>query len=480
MPAKTCAVVSVLVLLACSVALGEGAAERSLEENIVESPVILSGRIGNDAGTFKEGNVEYHKVGVIVRKVVRHPGDAPKEGATITVWGTEPPKKDAELVLFLGAIDGNGYPLRARADVKELGRVEELLAFEAKADKELEGKDKLRAAFFHAHKLRPVLLARAEGKGVTQAGGVAAEDRDKLFAIFGWALAESEKKDATPEFKALTEALQDVLTGTGGLPDFRTRRERLVQYFAQQLKHKDQRRRYDLMKLALADDAEAPRVVIGQQVAAKMLIARGMVVLPGGFAPDVPGTTPPTEGQPEPPAPPAASSLGVPVNGLALQIRADRTVHDLANHAEEPIRIAVSFQNTGKSAFRLNTYMIFATLARTYIVEPGGRLIVHSEQDRLGDREVQAMGTWSFKELKPGDAVDATISIPASRLKKEGKYTLCVEYENSYGKQFGVGDAWTGKVASPKIELVVMKQKPPAPEAPNAPNPAGQPGSASP
>ncbi len=468
---RTC--VQVLALLVCGVGLAEDGTERSLEEKIVVSPVILSGKVGNEAGTFKEGDTEYQKCGVVVQKVVRHPGDAPKEGATITIWGAEPPKKDAELVLFLGAANANGYPLRATAEAKELNSVEELLGFEAKAEKELEGKDKLRAAFFYAHKLRPVLLARAEGKDVRVAGGVSAEDRDKLLATLGWALAEAEKNDATAEFRALTRALQDVLTGTGGLPDFRTRRERLAQYFAQQLKNEDQRRKHDLRKLELTDTAEAQRLLVQGQGVARVVIGPGIVPPPG-----IPGTTPPVGRQPEPPAPtpPATSALGVPVNGLALQIHADRTMHELAKHAAEPIKITATLRNTGKAAFRLNTYMIFAALARAYIVEPGGRLIVHSEQDRLSDREVQAMGPWSFKELKPGESFEATTTIPPGFLKKEGTYTLCVEYENSYGKQFGIGDAWTGKVASPKIELVVMKQKPPVPAAPESPDPGGQPG----
>jgi hypothetical protein len=453
-----------LVLALSSSAAAEDAPDRPLEVSLVISPTVITGKTGKAAGEFKDDDVTHKKIAVEVADVLRAPKGGPRKGATVTVYSADPPKAGVEQVMCLGAKDKNGYRLHLALGADEADEVKKLVAFEARAEKELDGKAKLRAAFFAAHKLRPVLRAAAEERGVKVAGAMDAKTKDKLLAILAWSMKECSKKKTKAEFKELAEALRRVLTGHGGLPEIKTRKERMVQYLASHLANPKVRAKYPLQKLAVTDaDARgavaARRVVAVRQVGGQILIAR----------PGLPEKKPEPEKKPAPkpklPASLEESAMGRPVDGVALHLDSAKPTYNVRVHPDEPVRVTARFRNTGQKPLTLNTYMLFSMLAQVYIVDPGGKVIVHQDKSRLDAPELPAMGTWSFRELKPGRTLEFTEDIPTTSFHRTGEYKLCMVYKNPYGRQFGLRNAWTGELVSQQVAVTILRDKP-APEPP--------------
>lgn len=451
-----------LTLVLCASAFGEN--QRTLEENIVISPVIVCGKVAKAAGEVKEGGTTYKKFEVAVTDAVRVPAKGPKKNSQITVYGPAGFKAGDEQLLFLSSKGKNGHQVHFAGKVDGLGGIKKLLALQARAQKELDGKSKLAAAFFRAHKLRPVLLAAAEKKAVKATGVVAAKEADKLLSILGWALQQSAKKGAKPEFKRLTEAYRRVLTGVGGLPEYNTRDKRIAQFWALRLKQAQQRKRYRLAKLAMTDQP-ARRAVA---VAVQGLRGQVFVVRPGMPYSSQIRPTPKTPAKPEVVAPPEAS-LGKAVNGLVLGIHTERPRYDFRKSPEQTVNVTATFHNTGKAPVRLNSYMVFSMLAKVYLVDPGGRLAVHWDKSALAASDIPAMGPWSFNELKPGEKTELTEQIPAGKFRASGRYQLYIVYKNKYGSEFGVKGAWTGEVVSARIPLDIMRHNAPGPKPKPAP-----------
>jgi hypothetical protein len=445
-----------LMLTMCGATFAENAPDRSLEEKIVVSPVIVTAKVGDAGAKFKQGDVQYTKVGVVVRQVLRHAPKAPATGATITVWTTAPPKKDSELILFAGRIDKNGYPLRGTLDVKQKDAVKKMLTFEAGSAKALDGKDKLRAAFFRAHQLRPVLLAGAEGKGVKTGAAIKAAEKDKLLATLSWALKESAKKGAKADMKRLAHGLHAILTGPGGLAAIRTRKERAAQFWALALAKADLRGKQKLSTLTLTDQVAAAKVVAGIGIAQP-------IFLPGRL-PQPPTTHPrPT---PVPVAVPPqfkTAGAGKPVNGLTLAFLPESRTYDFLKDPKQSVVCKAILKNTGKKALRVNSYMVFPVLTKVYVVDPNGKLTTFTNKAKLNAAVVPAMGTWSFKELKPNSAITATETLPASVFSRNGDYHICAIYKNTFGHQFGIKGVWTGEVVSERITVKVVRKQTTAP-----------------
>ena len=69
-------------------AAGAFAETRTPEENVLISPIIVTGKIGKAAGEFKENGTTYKKVAVVTGTAIRAIKGQPKTGATITIWTT--------------------------------------------------------------------------------------------------------------------------------------------------------------------------------------------------------------------------------------------------------------------------------------------------------------------------------------------------------------------------------------------------------
>ena len=451
-----------LALVLCASAFGEN--QRTLEENIVISPIIVCGKMAKAAGEVKEGGTTYKKFEVTVTDVVRVPAAGPKKSAQITAYGPAELKAGDEQLLFLSSKGKNGHQVHFAAKLDGLGGIKKLLALGARASKELDGTSKLAAAFFHAHKLRPVLLAAAEKKAVKGTGVVAAKEADKLLSILGWALQQSAGKGAKPEFKRLTEAYRRVLTGIGGLPEYNTRDTRVAQFWALRLKQAQQRKRYRLATLAMTDQPAQGRPASGPAVAVAVRGLNGQLFVGrAGMPYPYPRPTPKTPAKPEVVAP-SEASLGKAVNGLVLGIHTERPQYDFRKSPEQTVNVTATFHNTGEAPVRLNSYMVFSMLVKVYLVDPGGRLSVHWDKSALEASDIPAMGPWSFNELKPGEKTELTEQIPADKFRASGRHQLYIVYKNKYGSEFGVKGAWTGEVASARIPLDVMRHDAPGPK----------------
>jgi hypothetical protein len=461
-------------LLLCGAASAENAVDRPLEESIVISPVIVTARIVKADGELTEAGATHKRFRAEVTAVIRTPGH-PEKGGAVTVHAVNGLTPGDELILFLGTPAGNSRRVHRTAPVKDLALVKKLLALETRADKELGGKDKLRAAFFHAHRLRPVLRAAAEKKALKPAGAVPPKEQDALLAILASALAEASKPKPAAETKALAELLRKVLSGPGGLPQYRMRGTRVAQFWNRQLNDAAQRKKYRLMKLALVDPAggDADKAAATAKAAPKAertavmeVWIDGKKVLP---RPGAPAVLPVEKLKPKP-APPKrkAAPAPKPVNGLALECAAGRASYDLVDKPEATVDLTATFRNTGRSAIRFNSYVLFPVLARVLITDPAGKNTVYAAKDRLTKAEIPAMGVWSFKELKPDGTLSFTEKLPASVFSKNGDYVLRIVYKNAYGKRFGIS-AWTGEVVSHSITVNVLKQRPPKPKAKPAP-----------
>ncbi len=453
-----CALVVVFAL--CSAAYSEDEPERCLDENVVVSPVIIVASTVKAGDGFKQGDVSYTKYETVVTKALRAPADGPGEKATVSVFSSVSLKAGEEAILFLGAKTPNGYAVNLVEPVSSLPNVTALLALEARAEKELDGKDKLRAAFFYAHKLRPMFLAEALNKDVADAGQVPDADRDKLLSILGWALQEVRKKEATADFKQVAGLLRRVLSGVGGLPEYNTRDERLVQFWSQQLINEKLRAKYRLAKLTLRDKpvaAAAPGPGLRQPctlTAATVVVVGGQtgeeVVAPCGIKPLGPDEKSPAEG-----TPPAPAAFGKVVAGLALDLAVAEKTYELKGAPGQAVKVTARFRNAGEAAIRLNTYMVFPLFAQIHIVDPAGKHSIYFDKGRLAGGDIPAMAPSFFKELKSGETMEFAEQIPASLFPKSGEYKLCVVYKNTAGKQFGIDDAWTGEAVSRQVTVKI-------------------------
>ena len=467
-----------ILLLLRSAAFAENAPP--LEESIVVSPVIVVGKIIKADGELTETGATFKKFQAEVKTVLRGPG-RPEKGAAIAVYAVDGLNAGEEVVLFLGKANGNGHRVHRAAPAKELDKIKKLLALEARADKELAGKDKLRAAFFHAHKLRPVLLAAAEKKALKPAGVIPEKEQAALLSILASALAESSKKGAPAGVKALAELLRKVLSGPGGLPEYRMRGTRVAQFWNRQLNDAVLRKKYRLMKLVFDDPAaraakataKAKAAMKAERMAAVMAIRiDGKKVLP---RPGAPVVLPVEKLKPEPPAPkPAPGRKPQPV--LELKCRTGKKQYDLTGRPGAAVDVTIMFSNVGNRVTYLNSYMLFPVLAQMVIVDPAGKKAVYTASDRLNAPEIPAMGAWSFKELKPGHTLSFTEKVPASFFPKNGEYVLSVFYKNTYGKRFGI-NAWTGDAPSAPVSVKIVRRAQPAaqPAAEPAAKPAAEP-----
>ncbi|MFH1730301.1 MAG: hypothetical protein ABIF82_01455 [Planctomycetota bacterium] len=452
-----------ILLLLCSPALAENAPGRPLEESIVISPVIIVGKIIKADGESTETGAAFKKFQVEVKTVLRGPG-RPENGAAITVYAVDGLKIGEEAVLFLGGANGNGCRVHRAAPADELDKIKKLLALEARADKELTGTDKLRAAFFHAHKLRPVLLAAAEKKALRPAGAIPEKEQAALLSTLASALAEASKPSATAETEALAELLRKVLSGPGGLPEYRMRNERVAQFWNRQLNAAAQRKKYRLMKLALGE----PAADVAKAVAEAAVAIRGApneLILRPGVRLVLPGEAP----KPAPPkTKPAPGHKPQPV--LELTCCTGKKQYDLTGRPGAAVDVTITFSNVGDRVTCLNSYMIFPVLAQMVVVDPAGKKAVYTATDRLNAPEIPAMGAWSFKELKPGHTLSFTEKVPASFFPKNGEYVLSVFYKNTHGEQFGI-NAWTGDAPSAPVTVKIVRRAQPAAEPAANPEP---------
>jgi len=449
-----------LVLMLCCLAAWPASADRSVEENIVISPAIVVGKITKATGDVKENGRTYKKFEAEATQLLRWPAADKKKPVSVTVLTVDKLKTGDELLLFLSGKREHGHVLHSAGKASDAKTVKKLLEFEARAATELGGKDKLRAAFFHAHAMRPMLLAAASGRGLKAKGLIPDKDRETLLSILAWAMTESGKKDAKAELKGLAEALRKVLSGNGGLPDVKTRQERLAQYWGRQLGNAKFRKLINIARLELTDKP-ADKVAVARQVQG----ARGQVVL---VRPNVRPTSRPRPGSKPTPKPslvaPSEASFGKPVSGLVVGVRTDRVEYDLEKSPDQPIQLMATFRNEGARSLRLNSYMVFPMLAQVYIVNPSGRLSAFSNKAALSGDELPAMGTWSFKEVKPKATLQFTETLPASLFRYDGEYQVYVVYRSNRGKRFGIADAWNGEVVSEKFPLRVIRQNAPAPK----------------
>ena len=458
-----------ILLLLRSAAFAENAPP--LEESIVVSPVIVVGKIIKADGELTETGATFKKFQAEVKTVLRGPG-RPEKGATIAVYAVDGLNAGEEVVLFLGKANGNGRRVHRAAPAKELDKIKKLLALEARAGKELTGKDKLRAAFFHAHKLRPVLLAAAEKKALKPAGVIPEKEQAALLSILASALAESSKKGAPAGVKALAELLRKVLSGPGGLPEYSMRGTRVAQFWNRQLNDAVLRKKYRLTKLALAE----PATNLAKAVAEAAVAIRGapneLILRPGVrlvLRADLPAP------KPAPPkTKPAAGRKPQPV--LELKCRTGKKQYDLTGRPGAAVDVTIMFSSMGARVTYINSYMLFPVLAQMVIVDPAGKKAVYTASDRLNAPEIPAMGAWSFKELKPGHTLSFTEKVPASFFQKNGEYVLSVFYKNTYGKRFGI-NAWTGDAPSAPVSVKIVRRAQPAaqPAAEPAAKPAAEP-----
>jgi len=362
----------VLVLLLCSTALPAG---RSLEENFLISPIIVSGKVTKAAGEWKEGNTTYKKFEVQVTAVVRTSAKGARRDAKITVYNNAGLKPGDERVMFLSNPSKNGHHLNfsvkkdATATLKAMLK---LMALEAKAEKELDGTDKLTAALLLAHKLRPVLLATAEDKALKTIGAIPDEQREKLLSTLAWGLKESRKKGAKAELREQAELLRKVLSGKGGLPEYKTRNERIAQFLAAHLTEEQNRNKYKLAKLSLADKAPAaakpkPPVKKVNVVGLRAVVGLPVLVVRPGITSRLPRQ--PTKPVPKKPSliAPEEAAMGQAVNGLALQVRAENEFYNLKENPDQPVKITATFRNTGKNPIRLNSYLVFSRRSSSLI-----------------------------------------------------------------------------------------------------------------
>ena len=453
------AVSIVLWAALCAGALGDTAVDRPLEDCIAISPVILTGQIAKEGKEFKHEGTTYREHEVKAATILRSPAKGPQKGSTVTVYDTAKYKVGAELVMLLGQKDPHGHRMYFSAKPDGLKRVQSLLALQARAAKELDGKEKVPAALFRAHQLRPKLLAKVQGKYVRPSGEIPQKEKDKLLAILGGALAESAQKGAKPEARQLAESLLAALSGPGGLPEIKTRRERIAQFWSAQLKNAAARAKYKLAKLAITDKpvkVAVPIRRVGQQV---------LVIRPGVRVQHPQKATKPAKPKPKPAAFDEAS-VGKAVGGLAVAFSIEKPAYNLVQDPDQGVTVRATFRNTGERAFRLNTYLVFPALVKVFIVDPRGKLSIYTDRSRLGAAELPAMGTWSFKELKPGASLHFTETIPPSRFSQHGVYKLCVIYKNTYGKQFGIAGAWTGEVVSERVPVKIIRRPDPKPKRP--------------
>jgi len=464
-----------LVLLLCGAALAAG---RSLEDNFLISPVIVNGKVIKAAGDWKDGNTAYKKFEVQVTAVVRTSSKGARKDATITVYNNAGLKPGDELVMFLSSPSKHGYHLNLsvkKGATATLKRMLHLLALEAKAEKELDGKDKLTAALLLAHRLRPVLLAAAENKELKTVAAIPDEQRDKLLSVLAWGLKESRKKGAKAELRNRAELLRRVLSGKGGLPEYKTRNERIAQFLAAHLAEEQNRNKYKLAKLSLVDKAPAaakPKPPVNRAVAVRAVIGRQVFVARQGITRPRPTTTKPTPKKPSLVVP-AETTMGQAVNGLALQLRAENEFYNLKENPDQPVKITATFRNAGKKPIRFNSYLVFPMLTQILIVDPRGRLSSYADESRLNGGQIPAMGAWSFKVLKPGDAIHFSTAIPAARFRTDGDYQLCLVYKNRYGKRFGIRDAWDGELVSGRVKVKILRhgEKEPQPQPTDKPEP---------
>lgn len=464
-----------ILLLLCSAALAENAPP--LEESIVVSPVIVTGKIVKADGELTEAGATFKKFRVEVKTVLRGPG-RPENGATITVYAVNGLNAGEEVVLFLSKANGNGHRLHRAAPAKELDKIKKLLALEARADKELTGKDKLRAAFFHAHKLRPILLAAAEKKALKLASAIPEKDQAALLSTLASALAESSRKGAPADVKTLAELLRKVLSGPGGLPEYRMRNERVAQFWNRQLNDAALRKKYRLMKLVFGERAAPAAKAAVKAKAADKAVARAKVAPKAERIAHVMEVW--IDGKKVLPRPGAPVVLPVeklkpgprhkPQPVLKLKCRTGEKQYDLTGRPDAAVDVTIMFSNVGNRVTYLNSYMLFPVLAQIVIVDPAGKKAVYTASDRLNAAEIPAMGAWSFKELKPGRTLSFTENIPASFFPKNGEYVLRVFYKNTYGKQFGI-NAWTGDAPSAPVTVKIVRRVQPAPEPAAKPKP---------
>ncbi len=456
----------VVWLASCGAATAEDAAARPLEESIAMSRFIVAGKVTKLAvrATETGGPAAFL---VEIEAVLRGNGNL-KKGAVISVSAPEDREAGHEAIFFLSSADAkDGHRLHASAPAGQLEQVKKLLALEARAEKELDGKDKLRAAFFHAHKLRPVLLAAAERKALKPAGPIPEKEQAALLSALGTGLAQIEKKNATADVKAMTALLHRVLSGPGGLPEYRVRNERVAQFWNRQLNDPAQRKKHRLTKLVFGDKVDVAARAKEAKADAPVARIAAVEVIIGGVIRE---PLPPPRRSKAPESKPVVSGKGEPVNGIALECRADRQAYDFVDEPGATVKVTAVFRNTGTSSVRLNTYLIFPFLARVTIAGPNGQAVPHVGPG-LGAAEIPAMGAESFEELKPGATMAFAEQIPASAFKANGAHTLRIVYRNKYGKRFGV-NAWTGEIASAPVSIKVRKHPPPKPAAPDAPEPA--------
>ncbi|MFO7899821.1 MAG: hypothetical protein R6V58_12275 [Planctomycetota bacterium] len=471
-----------LVCLIGSVAFGGDVSDRALVEGIVSASLIVRGEVGEAAGTFKEGRVPFQKFKVTVAEVVHaedpDAGEAPKKGAEIIVYDGANIGKGDDRLMFLGAASENGRPVHASVDDAEAARkrVRELLKIRTNAGRKLGGKNRLVAAVFLAHELRPLYRANAEGKGLKAGGQVPDETKEKLLAALVWAFKESAKKDATPDRKQLTEMLRTILTGAGGLKEYNTLQKRLAQHWTNRLKTTELRKKQKLARLELVvksaerekkqeDEKEKPQkqkavVRLGQQGVARQVLVARAIRAARQKAQEKKAEKAEKKEEPEP-----VPVTDQPVNGLALELKPGRETYNLAEHPDQPIAIRATFRNAGNRPMRINTYLIFARLGSVHVHSPSGKHRTYRDTEALHADTIPAMGTWSFKRLKPGETIAVRHELPADLFRQPGRYRLTLAYSNPYGKRFGLSDAWTGRIAA-DAELTIVKQSAPEPEPP--------------
>jgi hypothetical protein len=449
-----------LALLTALSASAARAESRTIEELIVISPVVVTGKVMKEDGEQKIEDETYKKHSVLIAAALRAPESGPKAKETITAFSPESLKKDAEHVFFLGPKTQGGYILRATQEPKQADTVGKMLEFEARAKAEMKGKAKLLAAFYRAHQLRPVLFAGEQGKALKQAGAIDAKEADALLAILGEAFQNAWKKNANAHQQRLATKLQEVLTGNGGLPVLRTRQETAVRFWAVRLNNRKLREGYELAKLTVTDKP-------AQQVVQRP------VILPMP-QPSPPLPPPP---KPKPLAWPNPGKLGAVVNGLSLKISTEKQSYNLVKDNEQKVVIAATFENKSSKPMRLNTYLLLDLLASIQVQEPNGRLRRHENNEIISAPELPAMGPWSFKKLKPGETLTVRRELSPYLFPRHGRYRVVVAYNNSYGKRFGIRDAWSGDVWSQALPIDIVRyeeEKPPPkpkPQKPTDPKP---------
>jgi len=142
---------------------------------------------------------------------------------------------------------------------------------------------------------------------------------------------------------------------------------------------------------------------------------------------------------------------------LTLRVTSERTSYSRSI----PIPLTVTLRNISTAAVLINGrlgvgyedsvvrelyFTVYTADGQVLPVPNEARTDVHRMPPRKDD----------FRYLEPGQTlateVDVTMWYPCSRT---GRYSIVFTYENTWdGKQFGI-DAWTGRVSSEPVSLVV-------------------------